>query len=478
MCGALFYDQVVVYEDAIKHNKIYEITNARITPLKPEYKTNESGLDYQMTFNNRTIVQLVDIDDDSAVINYHPISHLPRATDYSEMFDNVGIVLFVEEHSRQVKTSKNKEATVREIVLIDHSTTQPLSISVWDELAEDDCTMLIPTPGKFRTVRLIALRVSKHKGFSMTTSTSTVFIHSPTGENAESLASWMTNHQTALTQLQARLFSVKLPLGAERTNKISALRSKKAKTALQDERHWLDVTIPNAEFHKINAYMGCSKCGKRSSIPPGRTYTCDTCSEPDCTSVPKVTFTFEISDGTGSLLFTAFTTTNENLFRMSAADIFQMKHTDDEQTFTAVQELLHLNSFRVQVGPAAALSINNILQWVVKQVVIDGDDGNASKKEATEKVSAQTETVNTSKELQPKSDSSLNHHAGNKLANPTVPATEAVTNDLAASNVFVDTTNLAETKPSGNADMDLPLAQLTKKKAKKDKAGSPSAHPS
>ncbi|KAK9690359.1 hypothetical protein RND81_09G122300 [Saponaria officinalis] len=366
MRGALFDDQVNIYEDVIKQNRTYEITNAPITPIKTEYKSNPTDLDYQMTFSNRTILQPVDVDEASATINYQPISGLPRSTDYSEMFDILGIVLFVEDHSRRITTAKKRECNVREIMVIDHSTPQPLSVSVWDELAEDDCTMLTPIPGQFKTVGFTALRVSDYKGFSMTTSSSTIIIHSPVGDKAEALSAW-----------------------------ISALRSQKEKSTLQDERHWLEVVIPNAELHKINAYMGCSKCAKRSSILPGRTYTCSTCSKTDCTTAPKITFNCDISDGTGTLPMTAFTSTAEQLFKMSASDIYHMKHSDDDRAFTALQELLRVTTFKVQVGPAKSLSINNILQWEVKNIVLEGEDGNPSKNESVQKAAAPSQECKT-----------------------------------------------------------------------------------
>ncbi|KAK9733504.1 hypothetical protein RND81_04G071500 [Saponaria officinalis] len=388
MRGALFNDQVSIYEDAIKPHKIYEITNAPISPVKPEYKSNPTDLDYQITFNHRTILQPVDIDDAPAIINYQPISGLPRATDYSEMFDIVGIVLFVEEHSRKIMTAKKRECNVREIML-----------------AEDDCTMLTTVPGQFKIVGLTALRVSNYKCFSMTTSSSTIIIHSPIGEKAEALSAWMTNHQTALAQLQSRIYHIKMPLLVIKTTKISALRSKKAKSTLQDEKHWLEVAIPNAELHKINAYMRCSKCAKRSGIPPGHTYTCSACSKPDCTTTPKITFSCDISDGTGTLPMTTFTSTAEQLFKMSASDIYHMKHShlniylsvlqDDDKAFTAVQELLRVTTFKVQVGPAKSLSINNILQWEVKDSVFNGEDGKPYKNESIQKATTPSQECKT-----------------------------------------------------------------------------------
>ncbi|XP_074267748.1 replication protein A 70 kDa DNA-binding subunit E-like [Silene latifolia] len=293
--------------------------------------------------------------------------------------------------------------------------------------------MLIPVPGKFRTVGLTTLRVSNYRGFSMSTSMSTIIIHSPVGAKAEALASWMTNHQMALTELQSRVFNVKMPIPAQKNVKIAALRSKKAKTTLQDGKHWLEVTIPAAELHKVNAYMGCSHCSKRSSIPPGSAYTCENCSEADCTTEPKITFNCDISDGTGTLPMTAFSSTTEKLFKMSAADIFHMKHADDDQAFSAVQEMLRLKPFKVQVGPSTSLSMSNILQWVVKQVVIDGTNDNASGSvTATQADPSQSQVVSSSKGSQVQTRNSSTPPPKSKVTDASI--TSAVTASLALLN--------------------------------------------
>ncbi|XP_074294071.1 uncharacterized protein LOC141621520 [Silene latifolia] len=211
----------------------------------------------------------------------------------------------------------------------------------------------------------------------MTTSQSTVIIHSPVGDKAVALATWMASHQMALTKLQNMVFCVKMPLPGQKAVNISSLRSKKAKTTLQEEKHWLDVTIPNVELYKVNAYMGCSHCGKRSKIPPEQTYTCTSSSQANYTSAPKITFNCDISDGTETLPMTALHPT-EKLFKMSAADVFHMKHSGDDQAFLAVKVMLFLTPFKVQVSLATSLSASNILQWAVKQVIMDDTSDNAS----------------------------------------------------------------------------------------------------
>ncbi|KAK9665185.1 hypothetical protein RND81_14G096100 [Saponaria officinalis] len=420
MPEALFDDQVNIYEDAIKQNRIYEITNAPISPIKPEYKSNPTDLDYQMTISNRTILQPVDMDDASATINYQPISGLPRATDYGEMFDIMGIVLFVEDHSRKIMTTKKRECNV-----------------LWDELAEDDCTMLIPIPGQFKTVGLTALRVSDYKGFSMTTSSSTIIIHSPVGDKAKALSAWMISHQTALAQLQSKIYHIKMSMPVVKTTKISALRSKKltlhaGKINIAGREALVGSSYPNAELHKINAYMGCSKCAKRSSIPPGRTYTCSTCSKPGCTTTPRITFNCDISDGTGTLPMTTFTSTAEQLFKMSASDIYHMKHS-------------------------------------VKNIVLDGEDGKPSKNELVQKAAA------PSQECKTVINSTFAHSVSNDSIAPT-DVTQEVPTDAATvicSTQLNPPGNNLEQMSQETVSPNVQTQKNLKKKAKEDEADSP-----
>lgn len=50
---------------------------------------------------------------------------------------------------------------------------------------------------------------------------------------------------------------------------------------LQEERCWLKVVVPELDIDKIYAYLGCSKCGKRTDVPVGKDFACTTCSTKD-----------------------------------------------------------------------------------------------------------------------------------------------------------------------------------------------------
>ncbi|KAK9682417.1 hypothetical protein RND81_10G072600, partial [Saponaria officinalis] len=346
MRGALFGDQVEGYKEAFVYNGVYEIANAPIKPCAEQWKSNPDELNYQMTFGRQTIIEVVNTKSGPILPEYYCISQIPKAGNPNDKFDVLGIVLYVEEKARKIVTSQERELLVQQTpsavlkiiyslqnlqyltsyFFMFYSTEQPMIISTWNDLAEIDCDTLFAWTKKFSVVGFTALRVSTHKGFSLTSSMSTTIIHDPQGSRARALEDWVLQHQKALSDRQARVLDVRNPSQEKVIITINALKQKTVHNTLQEERRWLKVVIPEANIDIVNAYLGCSNCGKRTDVPVGKAYACTTCSKKDCVSSPRITFNCEVSDGTGTLAITMFTEDSEKLFRMTAPDIFQVKH--------------------------------------------------------------------------------------------------------------------------------------------------------
>ncbi|XP_074296490.1 replication protein A 70 kDa DNA-binding subunit B-like [Silene latifolia] len=266
MKGTLFGDQVEGFKDALVYNGMYEISNAPISAYAEKWRNNPSDLNYQMGFGRQTVVTPLDTETGPPEPAYQCFAQLPRVADRNAKFDVLGVVLFVEGGARKVIVGQDREYTVREIVLADHSNPQPLTIFAWNDLAEDECTLLRTGPRQFKIVGITALKVSPHKGFSMATTMSTTFIHSPTGEKARALAEWAASHQSLLTNMQSRILTVRVVGGQKTHLQLSALKAKRASTTLQDERYWIKATIPGADLHRVHAYIGCSRCGRGCDV--------------------------------------------------------------------------------------------------------------------------------------------------------------------------------------------------------------------
>ncbi|XP_021846563.2 replication protein A 70 kDa DNA-binding subunit B-like [Spinacia oleracea] len=355
MRGALFGDQIEAYKDAFVHKGEYETVDAPIRHADPQWKKTEEELDFQMTFGRQTVIQRVNAEAGPILPDYQSIASIPRAGDPDDRYDIVGVVLYVEEQPRTITTTQDRQVLVREIIIADHRylcqppsfilvspfthtntliylpllfviSEQPLIISIWNDLAEADCDSLSCWGEKFVVVGFTSLRATSHKGFSLSSSISTVFVHDPEGHRADALKEWALRHQVVLADRQARVLDVRNPSNEKVIITLDELRNKKKTNTLQEERPWLKVCISDARLEKVHAYLGCPNGGKTTTVPVGEAFNCLTCSRNGVISTPRITFNCEVSDDTGTYAFTTFTEDSERLFRMAVADIFRMKH--------------------------------------------------------------------------------------------------------------------------------------------------------
>ncbi|XP_074302445.1 uncharacterized protein LOC141634013 [Silene latifolia] len=116
---------------------------------------------------------------------------------------------------------------------------------------------------------------------------STLIETTPEGPKIATLLEWNSRNKEFLTGLQARLNRARDPNASSDVVTLSVLKTKKAKHILQDESYHLNVIIPLAEFQKINAYVGCSYCGKRSDYAACEHFKCETCTKDGVVAEPR-----------------------------------------------------------------------------------------------------------------------------------------------------------------------------------------------
>ncbi|KNA06089.1 hypothetical protein SOVF_184330, partial [Spinacia oleracea] len=250
-------------------------------------------------------------------------------------------------------------------------TDQPLIVSAWDELTSIDCQQLNTWTQSFLVVGFTSLRPTTHKGFSMASSMLTIITTSPLGDKTDALRTWVRENQTLLTHQRLKVLQIRNPSTTRFITTIADLELKKVCNTMQEESHWLKITIPNPAQHKVTAYLGCNNCGRRSDLANDVTYTCSFCSKDSCISTPRVNFTFEATDNTGTLLLTAFAEQCENLLKLTSSQIFENKINGELEDFAELtKELKSKNAF-IQVGPATSLSRIRLLKWMIKTISFD-----------------------------------------------------------------------------------------------------------
>ncbi|XP_021756072.1 uncharacterized protein LOC110721230 [Chenopodium quinoa] len=356
---ALFGDQIEAYEDVLKPSGQYEISKAPISPVDDQYKFNLEELPYQMTVGQQTIIQRLNPESGPIEPKYQPLSTIPRSPDPNARFDIVGVILFVEEAPRLIPNTRGRDSPVREISITDTSQDHAMTISAWNDLTGKPCDAMMNWAEKFNVVGFTALKTRHTRGFTLNTTMSTRIILNPKGARADML------HR------QERILNVSYPGTEKKVVTIAELRNKKAANATPDEIAWIRVTIPEADLQRVNAYIGCLGCGKRTHLSLGTRFPCISCKKSNATAVHKVTFKFEAIDASGTMSFTTFNDDTEKLFRKTAAEIWEMKTTGNFDAFKAVQEVLSTKPFFIQVTPTLELARNSVLLWTLKTIEME-----------------------------------------------------------------------------------------------------------
>nr|QIA97922.1 hypothetical protein AP_R.00g000200-v1.0.a3 [Amaranthus palmeri] len=168
MKATLFEDDIDAYADLIQQNHEYFISNPTIRSVEEQYRS-KSG-EYQMTFNSRTTIQPTGSATQLSEPSYYTISTIPRISDI------LGIILFIGD-TRTVNGAFDQKNSVSEIMITDHSSHQPLTISAWNDLSD----YFKEKPIAYSIFGFTSLRVTSHKGFGLSTTMSSSIITAPTG---------------------------------------------------------------------------------------------------------------------------------------------------------------------------------------------------------------------------------------------------------------------------------------------------------
>uniref|UniRef100_A0A803NAV3 Replication factor A C-terminal domain-containing protein n=1 Tax=Chenopodium quinoa TaxID=63459 RepID=A0A803NAV3_CHEQI len=329
----LFGDQILAYWDIISFRGNYEIADVVIRNLDAQWRAKEDGIPFHLSLGSKTIIRSFDPKAKSFYPRYQTLASIPSIPVDDDRH----------EEPRSIMTSSNKETSVRDLVVIDHS-------------------------DPFKVIGITTLRPITRQGFSLESTMSTFILKDPQGDKAEALAEWAKRHRCMLINEQQRIREAFNPIAERTVTTIGRLKAKKSAITLPQEVFWLNVVTTDIEFERLRAYIGCSHCGKRTYIALGTVYSCKACSRKDIHASYRTTITFNVSDGSGSLVLTAFTDVCDKLFRIPIQEIYEMKTMEQLDKFQETVFKLETKHFLIKVGPTTTLSKNKVLQWGLKGV--------------------------------------------------------------------------------------------------------------
>ena len=92
MQATIFGDNIALYGKAVKFGKEYEITNAKIKPMKEQYRTSEEQ--YEMKFVDTTVIQpLFQASASDDMPQYCEIGTIPHVPDLPDRYgEDVGFI--------------------------------------------------------------------------------------------------------------------------------------------------------------------------------------------------------------------------------------------------------------------------------------------------------------------------------------------------------------------------------------------------
>uniref|UniRef100_A0A803N334 Replication factor A C-terminal domain-containing protein n=2 Tax=Chenopodium quinoa TaxID=63459 RepID=A0A803N334_CHEQI len=355
MKGTLFENQIQEYGDIFQKDNVYQISNAPLEPVHPKYKDRDG--DCSIRFGGQTMVQPIATEVTPNKVQYVPLASVSYE---SGPDDRYGLVLFISDIRTRI-TETGIEHSIRDISVIDHSTTVQMTISIWNDLTDIKDPKLLSWNTEPVIAAFLGLRVTTTRGFILSSSLSTTIDTNPTGEEFVAFHDWVMANFEELENKMTQLVDTKNPAAEKSILTIQQILDKK------QEIHWVKVKIPEPDQARLISYEGCNKCGKRVDLPLNKSMTCPKCFKLDCTSVPRTTFKFDAVDETGELSLTTFAEDCEKLFKLPIIQIFEQTNIGTLD-FGSISRDLSSNEFYVAVGPSYMLTKKQALSWVLKDV--------------------------------------------------------------------------------------------------------------
>ncbi|XP_074294739.1 uncharacterized protein LOC141622624 [Silene latifolia] len=205
-------------------------------------------------------------------------------------------------------------------------------------------------------------------GFSLCTTHSTFILLDPPGEEAELLRTWAKQNKSLLAGKRQHVFEVRLPEIHRTITRIETLLKKSANNTLQEEHHWLHVTLYQFDPKDVHLYHGCSNCGTGNDEEIGVAYLCNDCLQDNVVSTPRMAATFQVADGTGEYTLSAYTENLEMLLEMKAAAFHSLTEQGKQAYLKDIADKFKTTKLYVKVMPTKALSRTQELKWMLHKI--------------------------------------------------------------------------------------------------------------
>ncbi|XP_063992833.1 replication protein A 70 kDa DNA-binding subunit [Diachasmimorpha longicaudata] len=322
-----FREAVDKFYDMIEVGKVYYISRCSLKPANKAF--NNLSNDYEMSMTNDTeIIPCDESSDEIPMINFdfHAIQDIEKC-EKGQLVDVLGIVKQVDEVQSLTKRSDGTELRKRDIHVIDMSNTM-ITFTLWGTQAENFEASNNPV------IAVKGARIGEFNGGkSLSTISSSVIQIDPDLPEAHRLRGWWTT-----TGHSAEAKSISKSVGGAMTGSWMTIGEALAmgKTISMDSS---EVYLCKAAVTFIRAenaiYKACptASCNKKVVDNDG-SFRCEKCARDFPNFKYRLLAQINISDCTGSIWATAFSTEAETMLGMTAQELGELADQDRDNYLT------------------------------------------------------------------------------------------------------------------------------------------------
>ncbi|CAH9083467.1 unnamed protein product [Cuscuta europaea] len=325
---AMAYGQdISVVDQRLELYKTYNISNALVTAVYPNFNVPDEHYKFLWSINRRTLIQDVDEEDkievqENADIVTTPFSLFYNSMTKRETINVLGAIIY--KLPREFVVTEKKKKQAKDFIFVDEQ-SQPIIFTMWDECASIQGVEIqkLLDVGIYPIVLAKRVAVTTYQGLSLSTRYDTCIELYPDTQHAIALKQWRSTNAQAIQNMnteQAYMYSLvrfALPEMQSKSHVIDV------KNSVDEARvFWILSTLRFLENGFIPFYIGCNSCNKGINYTvEGVHFQCLNCGNINGVSTKRFRLSVEVSDATGELQTNLFTNEVYKLLRMLEINI-------------------------------------------------------------------------------------------------------------------------------------------------------------
>lgn len=338
--AVMFNDVVDKYENVLQQGNVYRITKGRLKKGNPKFNTLNNP--YEITFNSFTVVEPVAEDKSipTVQIKPEPISQLNNVVDGATV-DLLGIVQEIGEPFTGHNEKRNKDYTKRDVYLCDKSDEgNPVSVklTLWDDKAEN----FEPQVGDL--IAVTKCRKGSFGGVSVSARSNSEIVGNPDVPGAQDMVHWWST-----TGRSQKASSMTQPMKSKKNSakpRVEIAMTKNPSSFDEKGNAYFTVRCMVKKFSSRKPwYNSCpgEGCKKKVTFDEGNgVYQCQACQGQFQMCDRRYCASVQLADHSGSVWVTAFESSGQTIFGLSANELAQVRGDEEEESDDYKNLLSHI----------------------------------------------------------------------------------------------------------------------------------------